>query len=309
MNNKLSVITYHYVRDAKKSSFPNLKAQKINIFKKQLNFLKKKYNVISPENFYDIISGKISTSKNSCLLTFDDGYLEHYNVVLPELKKRNLSAIFFPPAEAIIKKKIADVNKIQLILSKCKNKKKLLTEIENYLRKKKYKLNLEKLKKKFLKKFKKRHDDEDTKIIKFLLQVALPLNLRRDVCKSFFLKYISTNEKKISNKIYMSLNQLKILKNNGMTIGGHGYKHLRMNLLSEKEQEKEIKKTINFLKIFSIKKNWIMCYPHGAYNPTTIKLLKKYKCSCAFTSNKGYTNINKNFLYKLNRLDTNDIKI
>ena len=36
MSKKLNVITYHYVRDVKKSSFPDLKAQNIKTFKKQL---------------------------------------------------------------------------------------------------------------------------------------------------------------------------------------------------------------------------------------------------------------------------------
>ena len=52
-----------------------------------------------------------------------------------------------------------------------------------------------------------------------------------------------------------------------------------------------------------------MCYPHGAYNKTTIELLKKYNCYCGFTSNKGSAILNKRNLYELKRLDTNDIKI
>ena len=310
MSKKLNVITYHYVRDVEKSSFPDLKAQNIKTFKKQLNYFKNKYNILSPRNFLDVINGRMNLKKNSCLLTFDDGYIEHFKTVLPELKKRNISAIFFAPAEAIIKRKVADVNKIQLILSVIRDKKKLLIEIESFLKEIKFKFNFKNLEKKFIKKFNKRHDDKETKKIKFLLQVALPLNIRRKICKSLFKKYVSKNEKNISKKTYMTLNHLKILKRNGMQIGGHGYHHLRMNLLDKNEQEQEIKKTVRFLKILNKDKNdMIMCYPHGAYNLSTIKLLKKYNFKCAFTSNKGYTNINKKYLFKLDRFDTNDVKI
>jgi peptidoglycan/xylan/chitin deacetylase (PgdA/CDA1 family) len=312
MNNKLSVITYHYVRDAKKSSFPGLKAQSIKIFKKQLNYFKNNYHILSPKNFLDVINGKTRLKKNSCLLTFDDGYIEHFETVLPELIKRNIYAIFFAPAEAISKRRVADVNKIQLILSVIKDKKKILTEIECYIKEKNFKFNLKSLEKKFIKKFNKRHDNKITKKIKFFLQVGLPLNVRRKICKYLFLKYVSKNETNISKKIYMTLNHLKILKQNGMYIGGHGYHHLRMNLLDQYKQEQEIKKTVRFLKIFNKDKDkddLIMCYPHGAYNLTTIKLLKKYNFKCAFTSNKGYSDIEKSNLFKLNRLDTNDVKI
>lgn len=310
MNKKLTVITYHYVRDVKKSSFPGLKAQSIKIFKKQLNYFKKKYNILTPKNFLDVINGQIKLKKNSCLLTFDDGYIDHFKTALPELKKRNISAIFFVPAEAILKRKLADVNKIQLILSVIKDKKKLLIEIETYLQKKKIKFNLKNLEKKFIKKFNKRYDTEETKKIKFLLQAALPLNLRRKICESLFRKYVSKNEKSISKKIYMTLNQLKILKQNGMQIGGHGYHHLRMNLLDRNKQEQEIRKTVKFLKIFNKDKNdLIMCYPHGAYNLSSIRLLKKYNFRCAFTSNKGYSDIKESNLFEFNRFDTNDVKI
>ena len=61
-----------------------------------------------------------------------------------------------------------------------RDKKKLLIEIESFLKEIKLSLIL-KLRKKFIKKFNKRHDDKETKKIKFLLQVALPLNIRRKI--------------------------------------------------------------------------------------------------------------------------------
>ena len=164
------------------------------------------------------------------------------------------------------------------------------------------------LKKNFIN-FKKRFDDKNTKYIKFLLQVALPIKIREKTC-SYFLISIFQKMKKISNKLYMNFNHLKKLRAKGMMIGGHGDKHLRLNLLTKKEQENEISKTYKFLKhLNGTKEGWTMCYPHGAYNKNTIQLLKKYKCSCGFTSNKGQAILNKRNLYELKRLDTNDIKI
>ena len=54
MNNKLNIITYHYVRDKKKSSFPNLKAQSVHIFRKQLNFMKKNITLLHPSNLLNL---------------------------------------------------------------------------------------------------------------------------------------------------------------------------------------------------------------------------------------------------------------
>ena len=81
--------------------------------------------------------------------------------------------------------------------------------------------------------------------------------------------------------------------NNGMTIGGHGYKHLRLGDLSYKNQFIEINKMLEFLNKFDIKKRWIMCYPYGSFNNNTKKILKKKNCLLAFSATPGRSLLNK----------------
>ena len=50
------------------------------------------------------------------LLTFDDGYLDHFKYVLPLLSKEKISGCFYPPIQ-ILKKKI--LSKSTLIYTKC----------------------------------------------------------------------------------------------------------------------------------------------------------------------------------------------
>jgi len=47
----LNVITYHYVRKIKKSKYSNLKGLEFSLFKKQINFFKKNFEIISMEQF------------------------------------------------------------------------------------------------------------------------------------------------------------------------------------------------------------------------------------------------------------------
>ena len=63
---KLTVIAYHYVRPVKKSKFPNLKALENTIFQKQLDYLSKKFNIISYEDLFNIVNKK-AKFKNPCL--------------------------------------------------------------------------------------------------------------------------------------------------------------------------------------------------------------------------------------------------
>jgi peptidoglycan/xylan/chitin deacetylase (PgdA/CDA1 family) len=68
---------------------------------KKLRFLKKKFKVISFNEYLDVREGGGHLPPNSCVLTFDDGDLEHYTKVYPLLKKLKLPATFFIPTAYI----------------------------------------------------------------------------------------------------------------------------------------------------------------------------------------------------------------
>ena len=119
---KTEFIMYHYVKDLKSSKFPNLKALDLNDFKKQISYLSKNYNILSIEDFYYKSFPK--NKKKNCVLTFDDGYSEHYEYVFEILNKKKIKGCFFPPVDVIKKNNILlDVNKIHLILASADEKK------------------------------------------------------------------------------------------------------------------------------------------------------------------------------------------
>ena len=71
----------------------------------------------------------------------------------------------------------------------------------------------------------------------------------------------------------MSTKEISEMIENGMTIGGHGYRHIRLGELSLSKQKIELSKMFNFLKKYNIEKNWIMCYPYGSFNKDTVSIL------------------------------------
>ena len=89
-----TTVNYHYVRPIKNSRYPNLKGLEIKEFINQIKYLKK-YNIISGNDLIDRIIYKQKLPKRSCLLTFDDGYKDHYKYVMPELIKNKISGFFF----------------------------------------------------------------------------------------------------------------------------------------------------------------------------------------------------------------------
>ena len=307
MTNSFITVNYHYVRPIKGSRYENIKGLEIKKFIKQLSFLKKNYNIISAEEITNFIMHKTKLPKKSCLLTFDDGYKDHHKYVMPELMKKKISGCFFPSAENILNNNITETNKIHFILDKQKDNDLIIKDIDIFLRSRNFEIpDKKKIYKNFDKIFKKRWGNKKIKYIKFLLQVWIPEPLNEDCCTFLFKKYVKINEKKFSKELYLSTKEIQEMINNGMTIGGHGYRHLRLGDLSYKNQAIEINQMLAFLNRFKIIKNWIMCYPYGSFNNHTKNIIKEKGCLYGFSADPGKSLLSKKNIYNMNRFDTND---
>jgi Polysaccharide deacetylase len=112
----LTVIMYHYVRPIADSRYRRIKGLELTDFEGQLDYLQRHYNVVSMQMVLDAADGAQPLPPASVLLTFDDGYSDHFAHVFPALLRRNASGVFFPPVKAIRDRVVLDVNKIHFVL-------------------------------------------------------------------------------------------------------------------------------------------------------------------------------------------------
>ena len=307
-NSNIYIVTYHYVREIKKSKYSNLKGLEFNNFKKQINFFIKNFNVLTNDDFIKIIKTKKIPKKKSILLTFDDGYIDHWKFVYPYLKEKKITGNFYPPIQAIKNNKVLDTNKIHFILEKEQNRQKILDLIfkftKKYMNKNKEDLDIHRIQ------TNSRYDDKETILIKKLLQTYLPLKTREKIVNKIFTLILNNNEKTFSKKLYMNKNHLVEMFKNNMIIGSHGNNHFWWKDLNYKNQLDEVKKSIDYFKKIGVyNKNFSVCYPYGSYNSDTLKILKKFKVKFALTTQVGSVkkiNLTKNLEYP--RYDTNDFK-
>lgn len=295
---KCLTLMYHYVRPKNYNKI-NVNYLNFKKFQSQLDILqKKKFKFLDEEILNEILIKKKKISHKLCWLTFDDGYKEHYEIVLPELVKRKIRGFFFPSARSILKKNLLDVNKIHVILSNKYNLKFIIKSIKNYLNNNELFENYWKEIEKF-----KTLDHPNVRFIKHFFQYKISNSLLLD---NLILKLSNTNISELSKNYYLNFKQIKEMKNEGMIFGGHGYYHKWLGNLSYSEQLKEINQTKKFLKKIKTNLNsLIMCYPHGSYNNDTIKILKKKKFLCALKYNGGINNFRNK--YELNRIDINNL--
>jgi peptidoglycan/xylan/chitin deacetylase (PgdA/CDA1 family) len=306
----LTVVMYHYVRDFETSKYKGLKGLQVELFEKQILFLKKNYNIIGMKEVYDFVNKKNSLPEKALLLTFDDGYKDHYQFVFPILKKYKLVGAFFPPVLTAQKQVVLDVNIIHHVLGAVENSQLLmdtvLSEVDSH--KERYKLESRQF---YIDKYfhPNRFDSAETIFVKRMLQVGLPCELRREICLKLLKKFLNISERELADDLYMGLSEIKEMVDGGMFFGGHGVKHKWLNSLSVTEIEEEIDLTIAFLKEINMDvENWAICYPYGGFNDDVLRVLQRKSCQLGFTTEMRVANLAIDNLLLIPRLDANNIK-
>lgn len=307
--NNLTIIMYHYVRDIKNSRFPGVKGLDLDLFREQIQYLRKHYHIITMEEVIHSIDNQVKIPKKSVILTFDDAYSDHYTNVFPILDKYQLQGSFYTPAKAVIEHTVLDVNKIHFILASAKNKLDIVSDLKNLLKvhKKQYQLQdfdfyYNKLA------YENTYDTKEVIFIKRLLQVELIEELRIKIIDTLFEKYVGMNEASFSRELYMNEEQLKHMLRSGQHIGNHGYNHYWWNSLTKEEMREELDLSIAFLnKIGVDMNNWTACYPYGSYDDQSIGMLQERGCKLAVTTEVDIATTKKSKRFVMPRLDTNDI--
>lgn len=306
-NNKAAIVMYHYVRDLKISRYPKIKSLDIAFFREQLDFLQKNFHFITCDELLDSIGGKIDLPKKSVLLTFDDGYIDHYTNVFPLLKERGIQGFFSMPGKIIAEHKMLDVNKIHFILASTTIEKLLPMVYErlDHYRGQEFDIPANgELYQKLAKPS--RFDTAETIFVKRLLQVELGERLRNLMVEDLFSHCIDLPEVSFAQELYMNLDQVKLMQREGMCFGIHGYDHYWMNRLNTAELERDITKS---LEVFDgiIPKQWICCYPYGSYSDSVIDYVKSRGAVAGLGTDVRIANLHIDDRFKLPRLDTNDI--
>ena len=302
---KLTTITYHYVRDLENTDYPEIKGLTVSKFIYQLEFLKKHFTIISADDLVDFIKNGTRMPKNACLLTFDDGYLDHFLEVFPILVENNLSGLFFPCVKCSEESTALDVNKIHSILACADDQQELMNTVVDLIGLYSDQKLIETLRNKFYKAG--RYDTAEVVFIKRCLQTGLPNELRTRLVNELFRQYVPDSEKKFCKKWYMSKAQMRAMIKAGMHFGAHGYEHVWLGNSTIDVQTKEIEKSITFLEsLFRSKVDATFCYPYGSYNENTISLLRENEFVAAFTTEPQVSTLERNNLLTLMRFDTND---
>lgn len=304
---KLSIVMYHYVRDLRYSRYPEIKGLDVELFKQQLDFFEANFNIVTMEQVIAAKYDEESLPNNAMLLTFDDGYIDHFTMVFPILKNRGLQGSFFIPGKTFTEDILLDVNKIHFILASTTSKQliKDLYELLNRFRKDYPELlSNEELFEKYG--IASRFDSAETIFCKRVLQTAIPEQIRNRISSILFEKYVGIPEKNFARELYMNRDQIRCMKETGMFIGLHGYDHYWLGNLPQEKMCQDIDKSLEIMDEFIDPDNWVMNYPYGNQNEQVVEYIRKKGCKIGFTTEARIANLEEDYPLLLPRFDCND---
>ena len=295
----MNIIMYHYVRP-NRIDYPFFKNLDLDLFSRQLDYFEENYGFISKEDYqYSIKTGK---PKRGVVLTFDDGFKDHYDYVLPELNKRGLWGIFYIPTGQYSLNKLLGVHRVHYLKGKFGS----TYILEEVLKKTKdYMINPDLIDQFSKTTYHYSDRDDDEKKLQQLLNYYMDYKARDTILDSLMTDLFDESE--LFRETYMSKAEIIELHKSGNIIGPHTTNHKVLSRLSYDEQYYEINESLNFLTNLIDIKYKSFCYPYGyksSYNDSTQKILRSlnFDDACIFDNILTNIKINK---YELSRIDCN----
>lgn len=296
------VVMYHYVRDSATTAFPNIRALSPAFFEQQLDWLQSHYTPIGLDAFAAALDGRAGLPQNAALLTFDDGFVDHHDVVLPILRARGLTGTFYLSQDACEARDVLNVHKTHFLLAH---------------------LGADVFGREVIAEGVARHvsasdapvfgaerwEIPDEKALKQLLNYDLPIDVATQVLDRLFRKHLGAPEA-FARQLYLDAGRIRVMADAGMTFGYHTRSHRMLSRLPVSQQRDELESGIGWIRELTGQTSASFCYPwggRGTYTDGTIELLGHFGYSLAFCTERRRADVAADGRYELPRLDTRDL--
>jgi peptidoglycan/xylan/chitin deacetylase (PgdA/CDA1 family) len=300
------VVMYHYVRDTEATPFPAIRALPPALFEAQLDWLGRDRRVIALDELTDAIEGHAPWPSDSTLLTFDDGFGDHYHAVLPALARRGWRGVFFLAHEACgASPRVLGVHKTHFLLARLGADafaRAVLAECESGRAAVDGAAGV--------RVFGADHWElADERAIKHLLNYELPFDEADRVLDTLFARHIGAQES-FARELYLRESMVAEMARAGMTFGYHTRSHRMLSRLSVAEQEAELRDGVAWIQALTGQVRVPFCYPWGGvrtYTTDTVDLLARTGYSVAFNTARRRMEFGRDGRFELPRVDTRDL--
>ncbi len=298
------VVMYHYVRETAATPFPDIRALAPSLFDRQLDWLQARYTIVDLAAVEAAVGDGAALPADAALLTFDDGFVDHYDTVLPRLRTRGLRGTFFLTEDACgDRPRLLAVHKMHFLLARL--------GVEAFARAvlqacepsalprgaARDMLGLD------------RWDDAGARAIKNLVSHELPFEEGERVLDMLFAEHIG-DPAAFARALYLNAPMVREMAAAGMTFGYHTRSHRLLSRLSPDEQETELRGGVAWIRRLTGQASVSFCYPWGGpqtYTRDTVRILRDGGYSVAFNTVRRRAVLHEDGRYELPRIDTRDL--
>jgi peptidoglycan/xylan/chitin deacetylase (PgdA/CDA1 family) len=300
-----TIVFYHYVRDVTRTDFPDIKALSPSGFAAQLDWLQTRFDMIDGPTFERAVRRGADFDRPTALLTFDDGFVDHYEHVFPVLRSRSLGGIFFLVGSTLGDRPIlANVHKTHFLLSRL--------GAERFARDVAAALSAEGVSIPAAIDGREgvyRYDEAPDVRIKRILNYDAPYPVADRVLSALFARHIGDSDE-FARTLYLSSGQIREMARGGMTFGFHTESHPVLSRLNREEQRGELCSGTRAVRELTGQETVSFCYPYGfthTYNTETLEALEEFGYSMAFNTVRREAIVGQERRYELPRFDTRDV--
>jgi len=271
---------YHYVRpDAQQP--PHYYYLDLDDFRRQLDYFEREFGFVSRERFLAACRGDVDDVGEGVVLTFDDGLLDHYEWVLPELRSRDLWGIFYVPTGPLVGDGILDVHRIHTLLGAYGGER-VLDELQP-------RVTEEMIPEGRIEEFRSetytRQDNaESTDLVKRILNYYVRDSVQSDLIDDLLDEFPRADVD--VEDLYMTGDQLAAMQDAGMVVGSHSISHGVFSNMPDERQRREIYDSFDTVEeLVGGLAVRTFCYPYGGFHTftdETRRLLDEAGCEFAF---------------------------
>ena len=296
----LTVMMYHYIRDPGDSAEEGsgIPGMFVKDFEAQLDDLSRQHTFISWPDLRVALKEQKPLPASPCLLTFDDGVLDHYVNVFRILRERNLSGLFF-----VLDRSETDglvlAHKIHFLLARLG-----LTGLRDAIWEKlnsAQRTRFTEAERGYQLKYPSISEERRINLLKAVLQRDLS-NEADPMLGSLFEMHVGS-EKETARSYYLNSEQMREMTAGGMHFGGHSRTHPWFDWIDAEARTAEIKASAELLqKIES--EPWAFAFPYGGLAEDAPQMLKVHGFIAAFTTQ---TQLRHTAPFLIGRLDGEEI--
>jgi peptidoglycan/xylan/chitin deacetylase (PgdA/CDA1 family) len=280
LKNKACVLMYHRVIPARR--LPDIHSASAIVtedvlFRRHLGWLKEEFNVMSVSDLKEIFRNKCEIPSQSCLVTFDDGWVDNYDHAWPSLNQFKIPATIFLPYQYIGNEIVFWQEELLARLS-------LLIQSES----KSDRLLLEQLGL--------RDELDRERLRQYVTELKQKEYQDIDALLSSLREHQQEQAPNLSNDAYLTWEQVYEMARSTVSYGSHAMTHRILTKIDEEEARCEIFESKQLIEEKLKVPVDTIAYPNGNYSQTIEGMAAASGYQLGFTTERGFVSKDSNQL-------------